>query len=209
MTSNSAITITEGSLVASDIHDDPKNMLSVLVEDSNTLEISPEIEKVNPPKQVGFMLPGETTSVSHEETPTEDLDEPDFSALLDDNAISRDENRFAPIDNLGPGAKDAFTPQQRAIVVEMWTLLSRGIQVLKHAKSGRPHKRYLFCNKLMTKFYWRVNLEDQEESVKLQNGVHFEAGNQSYGGRHDPPPREKGRLFCRLFKEWMLTESYF
>jgi hypothetical protein len=37
----------------------------------------------------------------------------------------------------------------------MYLLFRRGVEILKHGRSGKPKPRALFCNMSMTKLYWR------------------------------------------------------
>lgn len=60
-----------------------------------------------------------------------------------------------PILSLGAPARVSLTLQQHLIVIEMWSLLRKGVTVLKHGLSGKPRLRYLYCDPSMITLYWR------------------------------------------------------
>lgn len=60
-----------------------------------------------------------------------------------------------PIVSLGAPAKISLTLQQHLIVIEMWSLLRKGVTILKHGLSGKPRLRFLYCDSTMSTLYWR------------------------------------------------------
>jgi len=60
-----------------------------------------------------------------------------------------------PIVNLGAPARITLTLQQHLIVIEMWTLLRKGVTIFKHGLTGKPRVRYLYCDSPMKTLYWR------------------------------------------------------
>jgi hypothetical protein len=46
---------------------------------------------------------------------------------------------------------------KKSILVDMWSLLCKGVEIMKHGRSGRPKQRFLYCDLDMTKLFWRAN----------------------------------------------------
>ena len=102
-----------------------------------------------------------STQISSEQDNLESLRKPMSQVQLElDTEEDIDEGNediytSPPILNLGPPARATLTLQQHLIVIEMWTLLRKGVTVLKHGHSGKPRLRYLYCDTPMTTLFWR------------------------------------------------------
>jgi hypothetical protein len=70
-----------------------------------------------------------------------------------------------PLRSLNPVVVKNLIAQQRQLLVDLWSLLRSGIQILKHTKNTRPHMRYLYCDVDMKKLYWRTNQRDKPSPV--------------------------------------------
>lgn len=66
-----------------------------------------------------------------------------------------------PIRSMHPAVFRFLIAQQRQLIVDFWTLLRNGVQILKHCKNGRPKIRYLYCDVDMKRLYWRSNENDR------------------------------------------------
>ena len=103
--------------------------------------------------------PTVSAQISSEQDNLESLRKPQVQLELDTEEDIDEGNEdiytSPPILNLGPPARATLTLQQHLIVIEMWTLLRKGVIVLKHGLSGKPRLRYLYCDTPMTTLFWR------------------------------------------------------
>jgi hypothetical protein len=78
--------------------------------------------------------------------------------------------------SLGPFAKENITPQQLRILINMKDLLTKGVEVLKHGRGGKPKKRILYCKSDFTSLLWGENIDLKNENEKNENEKNYEKG---------------------------------
>lgn len=90
------------------------------------------------------------------------------TSSLDDGVSTKEDTRA--LKSLGPLVNDLLSLPQRRIILDMWSILRVGIEVMKHGRQGRPKKKVLYCDIAMTKLYWR-NKDDGpgEEILPVDN----------------------------------------
>lgn len=118
---------------------------------------------------------------------------PEYESLLpdhyndSDNSGSISSRKDKPPDNklalvlrsLGPFAKENITPQQLRILINMKDLLTKGVEVLKHGRGGKPKKRILYCKSDFTSLLWGENIDlknENENNEKNESEKNHEKG---------------------------------
>ena len=75
--------------------------------------------------------------------------------------------------NLGPISYDNITPQQMQILVSLFHMLMKGVEVLKHGRSGKPNHRILYCDPDFSVIYWRrpgeINDHNEQNQSNMNN----------------------------------------
>ena len=82
------------------------------------------------------------------------------------------------IQSLGAAGQDLLNNVQQQSIVDMWTILRKGIQVVKHGRSGKPKYRILSCDEAMTLLYWRENRQVTDDHSL--NSLDMGAGGNNY-----------------------------
>lgn len=72
--------------------------------------------------------------------------------------------------------KEMLTVQQQRSIGALYDLLRRGVNVMKHGRTGRPKLRRLFCDEKLTILFWR--------EAEAQNGVRKSIDNTSGATLH-------------------------
>jgi len=93
--------------------------------------------------------------------PTGDINEDDDdnspldTSFLEGESSKNRETLQGPLATLGLAARDFLMPQQRQMIMKMHSILYAGVEVTKHSKSGKPHKRFLYCDATLSTLFWR------------------------------------------------------
>jgi hypothetical protein len=71
-----------------------------------------------------------------------------------------------PLKVMNPAVFRILIPDQRDMIVDLWTILRKGILIQKLSKSG-SHQRYLYCDVDMIRLFWRSTEKDRPSEATL------------------------------------------
>lgn len=67
--------------------------------------------------------------------------------------------------------KELLTIQQQRSIRALYDLLRRGVNVMKHGRTGRPKLRRLFCDEALQNLFWRE--VDSHSNVRKSIGIEY------------------------------------
>ena len=81
--------------------------------------------------------------------------------------------------------KELLTVQQQRSIRTLYDLLRRGVNVMKHGRSGKPKMRRLYCDDSLSTLFWREVDSHHGGRKSIDGGLASSSADDDEGGTHE------------------------